>query len=311
MDVRRDGGSSERATAPARPQRLHLIDGTYELFRAHHSRRPARSDPEGRDVKATVGLVSSLLALLDDDEESVTHLAVAFDRPIESWRNQRFAGYKDSSGVDPALLAQLPRAEEAVASLGVRALVAREVEADDLLASLAVRFADMVEQVRVLTPDKDLAQVVRGRRIVQVDRARGTVRDEDAVRERFGVPPASIPDLLALVGDDADGIPGIAGFGARSSATLLDAYGHLDAIPDDADRWTVRPRGAERLAGTLRAHRDDARAYRELTLLATDIDLGLELPDLAFTGVPRARFTAWCDELGAERLRSRPRRWTD
>ncbi|MCC5948707.1 MAG: hypothetical protein JJT89_09655 [Nitriliruptoraceae bacterium] len=294
-----------------RPRRLHLVDGTYELFRAHFSKRPARRAPDGRDVKATVGLVGSLLGLLDDEDEAVTHLGVAFDHPIESWRNERFADYKSSAGIDEDLLAQFAGAEEAVATLGVHVWRAVEVEADDVLASAAVTFAGEVDQVRVLTPDKDLAQVVDGQRVVQVDRRRDTVRDEDGVRERFGVAPASIPDLLALVGDDADGIPGLPGFGARSSATLLAHYGDLDAIPDEHTDWTVPVRGAARLAETLRGRREDARLYRELTRLGTDHPLEVELDGLVVAGVPRGPYLAWCDALGLTTLRERPTRWAD
>ncbi|MFU8840366.1 MAG: 5'-3' exonuclease [Nitriliruptoraceae bacterium] len=292
-----------------RAARLHLVDGTYELFRAHFSKRPARTAPDGRDVKATVGLVASLLALLADEAEAVTHLGVAFDRPIESWRNDRFAGYKSSEGVDPALLAQLEGAEQAVAALGVHVWRGIEVEADDLLAAAAVQLADEVDQVRLLTPDKDLAQVVRGERIVQVDRLRDTVRDEAGVNERFGVPPTSVPDLLALVGDDADGIPGLAGIGAKTAAVLLARYGELTAIPADPADWDVPVRGATRIAATLTERREEALRYRELTRLVTDLDLGVGLADLAHRGVPRERFLAWCDALGVGQLRDRPQRW--
>ncbi len=294
---------------PAGTARLHLVDGTYELFRAHFSRRPARTAPDGRDVKATVGLVASMLALLADDQEAVTHLGVAFDRPIESWRNERFDGYKDSEGLDPALLAQLEGAEQAVAALGVHVWRAERVEADDLLASAAVQLSGQVGQVRLLSPDKDLAQVVRGERIVQVDRARDTVRDEAGVLARFGVAPGSIPDLLALVGDDADGIPGLPGLGAKTAAVLLGRYGQLDAIPTDHSDWDVDVRGAPRRAATLLEQRDHAILYRELTRLATDLPLGAGLADLVHHGVPRERFLAWCDALGVDQLRDRPRRW--
>lgn len=295
--------------AAGRPRRLHLVDGTYELFRAHFSKRPPRTAPDGSDIKATVGLVSSLLALLDDEAEAVTHLGVAFDRPIESWRNERFPAYKSSEGVDPALLVQLEGAEVATTTLGLHVWRCEQLEADDRLAATAVHFADEVEQVRILTPDKDLAQVVDGQRIVQVDRARGIVRDEDAVRERFGVAPASIPDLLALVGDDADGIPGLPGIGAKTAAALLGAYGTLEAVPEDPSEWSVTVRGAARVAGTLAEHREDALRYRELTRLATELDPEVVLDDLAVTGVPRERYLAWCEELGLGQLRDRPQRW--
>ncbi len=290
--------------------RLHLVDGTFELFRAHHGRGPARVDPHGRDVKATTGVVSSLLALLDDPEEDVSHLAVAFDHPIESFRNERFAGYKDSSGVDEALLAQFDDVEAAVAALGVVVWPCEVHEADDAMATGAHRFADAVEQVRVLTPDKDLGQVVRGRRVVQVDRMRRREYDEAGVRARLGVAPASVPDLLALVGDTADGIPGLVGFGAKTAAALLTRYDHLEAIPTDASDWDVDVRGAARLARTLADHRDDAGFYRELATLVTDVELPhTDLDELAFTGVPRERYLAWCERIGSEGLRERPGRW--
>lgn len=291
--------------------RLHLVDGTYELFRAHFSKRPGRTDAAGRDVKATVGVVSAVLALLDDPAEAVTHLAVAFDNPITSWRNDRFDGYKDGADTDPALLAQFDRVERAVAALGVTVWSMDRHEADDALATAAVRFADEVDQVRILTPDKDLGQVVRGERIVQIDRLRDRHYDEAGVIERSGVPPASVPDLLALVGDTADGIPGLPGFGAKSAATVLTRYGHLEAIPDDAADWDVTVRGAARLATTLAERRDDALLYRDLARLDLDVDLPQTLDDLAFHGVPRAPFLAACDDLDATRLRDRPTRWAD
>jgi 5'-3' exonuclease len=289
--------------------RLHLVDGTYELFRAHFSKRPDRHDPDGNDVKATVGLVSSLLQLLADEEEAVTHLAVAFDRPIESFRNERFAGYKDSTGVDPDLLAQFEGAERATAALGVAVWSMDEHEADDAMATAAGRFAAEVEQVRILTPDKDLGQAVRGDRVVQVDRLRDRTFDEAGVVERLGVRPASVPDLLALVGDTADGIPGLPGFGAKTAAALLTRYDHLEAIPRDGD-WDVPVRGATRLAATLAERYDDALLYRELATLVTDVPLPHTLADLAWDGVPRERFLAWCDDLGVDTLRDRPVRWS-
>jgi 5'-3' exonuclease len=289
--------------------RLHLVDGTYELFRAHFSKRPARTDPAGVDVKATVGVVSALLRLLDDPDEAPTHLGVAFDNPIESFRNEVFPAYKDSSGVDPDLLAQFDRVEQAVTALGVHVWSMDRHEADDAMAAAAVRFADQVEQVRILTPDKDLGQVVRDQRVVQVDRMREKVIDAEGVRAKLGVPPRSVPDLLALVGDTADGIPGLPGFGAKTAAALLDRYGHLEAIPADPSAWDVEVRGPARLAATLADRADDVRLYRDLATLVTDLDLGVDLDDLAWQGVPRERFLAWCDEVGADTLRERPTRW--
>jgi 5'-3' exonuclease len=291
--------------------RLHLVDGTYELFRAHFSPRPGHSAPGGQDVKATVGLMSSLLMLLHDDTEAVTHVAVAFDNPIRSFRNALFAGYKTEEGVPPELLAQFDLAEEAVRALGVRVWSMKEHEADDALATAASRWAAEVEQVRLLTPDKDLGQCVRGRKVVQVDRRQEKELDEYAVKAKLGVPPVSVPDLLALVGDDADGIPGLKGFGDKGAAALLTAYGHLEAIPDDAAAWTVRPRGADKLAATLKAHREDAKLYRRLATLVTDAPLPdtKSLKDLEWKGVPAREYEALCDRLGLTTLKRRPKRW--
>jgi len=289
--------------------RLHLIDGTFELFRAHYSKRPRRTDPSGADIKATVGVVGSLLALLEDRDEAPSHLAVAFDHPIESFRNELFAGYKDGTDVDPALLAQFDGVERAVRALGLRVWPVDDHEADDALATAALRWRDEVEQVRILTPDKDLGQVVDGDRIVQVDRMRGRVIDETAVHDRTGVGPASIPDLLALVGDAADGIPGLPGFGAKTAAALLGRYGHLEDIPTAAADWQVTVRGADQLAATLVERQHDVLLYRHLARLVTDVPLADTLEDLSWHGVPEAAFLAWCDELDVTQLRERPTRW--
>lgn len=267
--------------------RLHLVDGTFELFRAHYSPGPGRS-ADGRDVKATVGLMRSMLALLADEDEAVTHLAVAFDNPIESWRNEAFPAYKDGSGIEAELLAQFDLVEEAVAALGIVVWSMDRWEADDAMGTAAVRWADDVDQVRVMTVDKDLGQVVRGTRIVQVDRMRDREFDEEGVVERLGVPPASVPDYLALVGDTADGIPGLKGFGAKTAATLLGRWGHLEHVPDDPDDWDVAVRGAARLAETLAAHRDDALLYRHLATLTLDVPLAESLEELRHGGVPRS-----------------------
>ena len=289
--------------------RLHLVDGTYELFRAHFSKRPDRTDADGADVKATVGVVGSLLGLLEDDEEQATHLGVAFDNPIESFRNEEFPPYKDSTGVDAALLAQFDLVEEAVRALGVTVWSMDRWEADDALATAAVQHAEEVDQVRIMTPDKDLGQVVRGDRIVQVDRMRERELDEAGVTEKMGVPPSSVPDYLALVGDTADGIPGLPGFGAKSAGAVLSRYGHIEDVPDDASAWDVTVRGAERLAATLAERRSDALLYRHLATLVTDVPLTESLEDLRWRGVPREAFLAVCDRLDATTLRDRPVRW--
>jgi 5'-3' exonuclease len=291
--------------------RLHLVDGTYELYRAHFSPRPGHLDPSGADRKATVGLVASMLALLAETDEAVTHLAVAFDNPIRSFRNDLFPDYKSDEGVPPELRAQFDPVEEAVRALGVTVWSMREHEADDGLATGARRFADEVGQVRILSPDKDLAQCLRGDRVVQVDRRQRKVTDEAAFRAARGYGPESVPDFLSLTGDTADGIPGLPGFGEKSAGLLVGAYVHLEAIPDDPARWTVKPRGALQLAATLAARRAEALFYRTLATLVDTAPLAESLEELRFRGVPRARFEAWCDAVGANTLRTTPKRWTD
>ena len=291
--------------------RVHLVDGTYELFRAHYTKRPGHVSPDGQDVKATVGLVRNMLALLDDPDEQVTHIAIAFDNPIESFRNRMFAGYKTGEGIEPVLRAQFDLVEAAAAALGIVVWSMDEWEADDALATGAELWRDAVDQVRILTPDKDLGQCVLGDRVVQVDRVRDRLINEDAVRKQRGVPPASIPDFLALVGDTADGIPGIPGFGAKSAATLLAHYGTVEAIPDDADAWEVKLRGAARLADTLREMREEAALYKQLAILVRDVPLQESLDDLEWRGVPAGPFEALCDTVGSDSLRSRASRWSD
>ncbi len=293
------------------PARLHLVDGTYELFRAHYAKRPEHRDPAGADRKATVGVVSSLLALLHESDEAVTHLAVAFDNPIVSFRNDLFDGYKTDEGVPPELRAQFDAVEDAVRALGVTVWSMREHEADDALATGARAYGDQVGQVRILTPDKDLGQCLRGERVVQIDRRQRKLIDEAAFRAARGFAPGSMPDFLALTGDTADGIPGLAGFGEKSAGMLLGVYPHLEDIPDDPAAWTVRPRRAEELAATLAASREQARLYRKLATLVDTVPLRESLEDLRFRGVPRALFESWCDAIGTNTLRTAPRRWAD
>ena len=282
--------------------RLHLVDGTFELFRAHYSKRPPHAGPDGKDLKATVGIAESLLALLRDPGEAPTHVAVAFDNPIRSFRNDLLAGYKSDEGVDPALLAQFDDAEDATRALGLTVWSMDRFEADDALATAAARWKGEVEQVRILTPDKDLGQCLEGTRVVQVDRIRGRLVDEAALRERRGFGPASIPDFLALVGDDADGIPGLEGFGERTAGALLAAFPRLEAIPPDPRRWPGSIRGADRLAATLSARREDALLYRRLATLVTDVPLPEALDDLRWRGAPPERFEAWRERTGARRV---------
>lgn len=289
--------------------RLHVVDGTFELYRAHFAQRPPHLGPKGEDVKASVGIASAMLALLDDKDEAPTHLAVAFDNPIRCFRNDLFDGYKTDEGVPPELRAQFDLAEEAVRSLGIVVWSMKEFEADDALAAAAFKWRDQVEQVRLLTPDKDLGQCVSGTRVVGVDRLRDKVMDEAAVKEKFGVGPASIPDYLALVGDTSDGIPGVPGFGAKTAGALLAVYPHLEQIPSDPARWTPKLRGAERLSATLESMREEAALYRRLATLRTDVPLAERLEDLEYRGVPRRTFEAFCQATNAPRLLTRPKRW--
>jgi 5'-3' exonuclease len=283
---------------------VHLVDGTYELFRAYFG-APRASGPRGREVGAVRGLVRSLLALLRED--GVTHPAVAFDHVIESFRNQLFPGYKTSAGVPADLLAQFGLAEDAVAALGVTVWSMVEFEADDAMATAAARFgaSPLVERVFLCTPDKDLAQCVRGRRVVGFDRMRRRFLDEDGVRERFGVGPASIPDWLALVGDDADGIPGLPRWGERSASAVLGRYGHLEEIPEFHWRWDVPVRGAVALAESLRAHREEALLYRTLATLRTDVPLAEDLQALRWRGADRAALEGLEATLGEAGLSGR------
>ena len=292
--------------------RLHLVDGTFELFRAHFSKRPGHLAPDGREVKATVGIAMSLLALLHDAAEAVTHVAVAFDNPIRSFRNDLFPGYKSDEGVPPELLAQFDLAEEATRALGVTVWSMREFEADDALATGAARFAPAVDQVRILTPDKDLGQCLVGRRVVQVDRMRGKEIDEEALRTRRGIAPESVPDFLALVGDDADGIPGLPGFGERTAAVLLGRHLHLEDIPADPRAWPGTIRNPGQLACVL-ASSPEVLLYRRLATLVREVPLRESLDDLAWRGLPRRRFEAWCEALGTRAflatLEARGVRW--
>lgn len=282
---------------------VHLIDGTYELFRSFYG-APAAAAPDGREVGAVRGLLASMLSLLR--EVGTSHVGIAFDTVIESFRNELFAGYKTGSGIEPALWAQFPLAERATRALGLVTWSMVEFEADDALATAAVKFAadPLVDRVFVGTPDKDLAQVVREPRIVQLDRKNKLVLDEAAVRTKYGVAPGSIPDLLALVGDDADGIPGLPRWGMTSAARVLAHYERLEAIPDDAAQWAVSVRGAEGLAAVLAQHRREALLYKRLATLRTDVPLVESLSALQWRG-PTSEFAAFCREIGAERLLER------
>lgn len=286
--------------------RLHLLDATYELFRAHFG-FPPRDDPSGRPVGAVVGLMETTLQLLRED--GVTHLGAATDTVIRSFRNDMYGGYKTGEGVEPELLAQFPIAERALEAMGVVTWRMDDFEADDAMATAAIRWADEVDQVVILSPDKDLAQVVVEDRIVTFNRRTRTFMDEQGVWDKFGVGPASIPDYLALVGDAADGIPGLPKWGAKSSSTLLARYGSIDAIPRDEEEWDVAVRGAKGLAESLRANEEELRLFRELTTLRLDAPIPQGLADLEWRGVRPEAYLDLCGELGVEGLRDRPHRW--
>jgi 5'-3' exonuclease len=282
---------------------VHLIDGTFELFRYFLSPAAAfdRDVPEA--LRAVRGVVGSVLGML---EGGATHLGVATDHVIESFRNALWPGYKTGEGMDPVLAAQFEPLEEALEALGVVVWPMVEFEADDALAAAAAMAAGdpRVEQVMICTPDKDLSQCVEGSRIVQLDRRTREVRNEDGVRQKFGVSPASIPDWLALVGDSADGYPGLPGWGAVSAATVLARYEHLEHIPKLALDWDVSVRGALRLATTLAEHRERALLFRELATLRRDAPIGVDVDGLRWTG-PRPDFKAWATRLGAPTLTER------
>ena len=275
---------------------VFLVDGTYELFR-HFYAVPRTTSVDGIEIGAVRGVIGSMLGMLDD---GVTHIGVATDHVVESFRNELWPGYKTSEGLDPEVLSQFELLEDALEALGLVVWKAVKHEADDALASAAIRAAadERVEQVFVCTPDKDLAQVVDGSRIVQFDRRKGAMRDADGVREKFGVGPASIPDYLALMGDSADGFPGVRGWGAKSAATVLARYPHLEDIPDDAAAWVVRVRGAARLAGALAGAREEAALFRDLATLRTTLPVFDAVDELRWTG-PEPRFFDLCARINA------------
>ncbi len=284
---------------------IHLIDGTYELFR-HHFGAPSAQDSDGREVGGLRGVLASLLGMLD---AGATHMAVATDHVIESFRNEMWPGYKTGDGIDPVLLAQFHPLEEALVAMGVQVWPMEDLEADDGLASGAARaLRDLrVQRVYICTPDKDLAQCVVGDRVVQWDRRKDEVRDEGGVVAKFGVPPASIPDYLALVGDSADGFPGVPGWGAKSTSTVLARYGHLEHIPGHPMRWDVKVRGAMRLAESLRVNRAAAFLFRDLATLRDSAVLFEDVDELEWRG-PEPGFEALAERLGAPGLWRRARR---
>lgn len=261
---------------------IHLVDGTYELFR-HFYALPSAKNHDGEEVAAVRGVMYSIRGLVRD---GATHIGVATDHVIESFRNELWAGYKTGEGIDPALLSQFPLLEQGLRAWGLTVWPMVEVEADDALASAAAKAAldPRVEQVIICTPDKDLAQCVRGTRVVQQDRVRRTTRDEAGVVARFGVPPASIADYLALVGDSSDGFPGLKGWGPKSAATLLARFGHIEAIPDDHRAWGDGVARAASLAATLARDRELALLFRQLATLRTDVPVFDTVDELEWRG---------------------------
>jgi 5'-3' exonuclease len=288
--------------------KIHLIDGTYELFRAYFA-MPPMDAPDGRPVGAVRGLMQSLFALLRD--EDVTHIACAFDHEVESFRNQLFDGYKTGEGTPEDLLEQFDLAERAVAAMGIVVWPMIEFEADDALATAAVRWADDpdVEQVVICSPDKDLCQMVVGQKIVCLDRRKKIVIDENGVVEKFGVLPTSIPDYLALVGDSADGIPGVARWGAKGTATVLSQFLRLEDIPADPSQWNPAPRGAKGLSENLNGALQEVALYKTLATLRTDVPITETLGDLEWLGAYEDEYKLLCTELGFNRLSDAPTRW--
>jgi len=273
--------------------KVHLVDGTYELFR-HFFAVPSQKDAAGVEVGAVRGVVGSVLGMI---EGGATHIGVATDHVIESFRNELYAGYKTGDGVAPELLAQFPLLEDALRALGVVVWAMVEYEADDALASAATVAAGdpRVEQVLVCTPDKDLAQCVSGSRVVQLDRRRGILRDEEAVVAKWGVRPASIPDYLAVVGDSADGFPGLPGWGEKAAALTFSRFGRLEDVPRNWRLWNPLIRGAQKLAATLAERWDEALLYRTLATLRTEVAVG-SVDDWRWAG-PRQELRAWSESL--------------
>jgi 5'-3' exonuclease len=289
--------------------KAHLVDGTYELFR-HYFGAPPHQTKAGEQVGATRAVLGSLLGMLED---GATHMAVATDHVIESWRNEAWPTYKSSAGVAEDLLSQFPLLEEALSTMGLVVWPMTELEADDALASGAAVLADdeRLSQVLICTPDKDLGQCVQGQRVVCLDRRKGAIVDEDAVRARFGVAPASVPDWLALVGDSADGYPGLSGWGAKTTSTVLGRYGSIEAIPTSAASWDIAALSTARtmsLAATLRADHDLALLFKKLATCVVDRDIlaaGTEALDSLQWHGPEAGFEAICERLDAPALLER------
>ena len=287
--------------------KIHLVDGTYELFRAHFGAPPKKA-PDGMEIGATLGLVRSMMLLLSDPE--VKHVAVAFDHVIESFRNKLYPGYKSSVGVDPIILNQFPLAEKLVSALGLVIWPQVKFEADDAIATAVAKFKKVksVEQIVICSVDKDLTQMVDGDRVICWDRRREIFLNDKGVTEKFGVGPESIPDFLALVGDSADGYPGIQGWGEKSTSTVLAKYKHIEAIPNDPNKLGLSLGRATTLLENLQKNYKDALLFKELSTLRTDVPLKETLADLKWQGA-YSRLKKLCHELGDERIPERISRW--
>lgn len=280
--------------------KVHLVDGTYELYRQHFGQATRHSEPP--PLAATIGVLSSTLQLIAD---GATHIGVASDHVIESFRNDLYEGYKTSEGMEPVIMHQIPLVEDALRTMGITVWPMEEYEADDALGSAArVAAADTrVQQVVMLTPDKDLGQCVTGTRVVQFDRRNNIIIDEAGVIAKFGVEPASIADYLGLVGDTSDGFPGLQGWGAKSAATVLAKYKTIEAIPDDETTWEVQVRGAAKLAATLRDNRELAALFKKVATIVTTVEVG-HVDEWRWNG-PTPEFQALCEELGIPQLAKR------
>jgi len=287
--------------------KIHLVDGTYELFRAHFGAPPKKA-PDGMEIGATLGMIRSMMLLLSDPE--VTHVAVAFDHVIESFRNKMYPGYKSSEGVDPIILNQFALAEKMVSALGLVIWPQTKFEADDAIATAVAKFkkSKSVDQIVICSVDKDLTQMVDGARVVCWDRRREITLDEKGVVEKFGVSPESIPDYLALVGDSADGYPGIQGWGAKSTATVLAKFKHIESIPKDPKKLPLSLGRATTLINNLQDDYKDALLFRELSTLRKDVPLKETLNDLKWQGA-YPRLKKLCKGLGDERIPERVTKW--
>lgn len=287
--------------------KIHLVDGTYELFRAHFGAPPKKA-PDGMEIGATLGLVRSMMLLISDPE--VTHVAVAFDHVIESFRNKLYPGYKSSVGVDPIILNQFPLAEKLVSALGLVIWPQVKFEADDAIATAVAKFKKVksVEQIIICSVDKDLTQMVDGDRVICWDRRREITLNDKGVTEKFGVSPESIPDFLALVGDSADGYPGIKGWGEKSTATVLAKFKHIEDIPKDPKKIPLSLGRATTLVENLQANYEDALLFRELSTLRKDVPLKETINDLKWIGA-HPRLKKLCEEVGETRIPERVMKW--